>query len=100
MNKLRLGFLQMKRWGLALSLTALAAAYVSMQDPPSIMAAVTTRELPVYNVDTEEKVLSISFDAAWGRANTEGILDILDQLCEDDVFSRRILGRKASGSGR
>lgn len=39
----------------------------------------TTRELPVYNVDTEEKVLSVSFDAAWGRANTEGILDILDQ---------------------
>lgn len=86
MNKLRLGFLQMKRWGLALSLTALAAAYVSMQDPPSIMAAVTTRELPVYNVDTEEKVLSISFDAAWGRANTEGILDILDQYDVKTTF--------------
>ncbi len=43
------------------------------------MAALTTRELPVYNVDTQDKVLSISFDAAWGSANTEGILDILDE---------------------
>ena len=50
------------------------------------MAAVTTRELPVSNVDTEEKVLSISFDAAWGNANTEGILDILDQYDVKTTF--------------
>ena len=61
------------------ALAVLTAAYAGLSDSPSLMAAVTTRELPVYNVDTEEKVLSVSFDAAWGRANTEGILDILDQ---------------------
>ena len=50
------------------------------------MTAVATRELPVYNVDTEEKVLSISFDAAWGSANTEGILDILDRYDVKTTF--------------
>jgi len=79
MNKLRLDSPQFKRWMIVAMLAVLTSAYVSMRDPGSIMAAVTTRELPVYNVDTEEKVLSISLDAAWGRANTEGILDILDR---------------------
>ena len=86
MNKLRLDSLRLKRWGLAVSLAVLTFAYVNMQRPTSIMAAVTTRELPVYNVDTEEKVLSISFDAAWGRANTEGILNILDQYDVKTTF--------------
>lgn len=42
------------------------------------MASSRKRELPVYNVEKTEKVLSISFDAAWGSANTAEILDILD----------------------
>ena len=79
MNKKRLGSLSMRHWGLLLAMAVLTIAYANFADSPSLMAAVTTRELPVYNVDTEEKVLSVSFDAAWGRANTEGILDILDQ---------------------
>lgn len=79
MNKKRLGSLSMRHWGLLLAMVVLTIAYANFADSPSLMAAVTTRELPVYNVDTEEKVLSVSFDAAWGRANTEGILDILDQ---------------------
>ncbi len=79
MNKKRLGSLSMRHWGLLLAMAVLTIAYANFADSPSLMAAVTTCELPVYNVDTEEKVLSVSFDAAWGRANTEGILDILDQ---------------------
>lgn len=62
-----------------IALAAVFAAYTAMQNVPTLTAAVTTRELPVYNVDTNEKVLSISFDAAWGRANTEEILNILDR---------------------
>jgi len=67
-------------------LLAVLAAHVSMRDAPAIMAAAAKRELPVYNVDTKEKKLSISFDAAWGRANTEGILDILDQYDAKTTF--------------
>jgi len=86
MNKLRLDSPRVKRWGLILALAVLCGAYVSIREAPSVMTAVATRELPVYNVDTEEKVLSISFDAAWGSANTEGILDILDQYGVKTTF--------------
>lgn len=36
------------------------------------------RKIPIYCVDTPEKVVAISFDAAWGNEFTQGILDILD----------------------
>lgn len=70
----------------AIVLAAVFVAYAAMQNVPTLTAAVTTRELPVYNVDTEEKVLSISFDAAWGRANTEEILNILDRYDVKTTF--------------
>ncbi len=37
------------------------------------------RKLPIYSVETDEKKIAISFDAAWGSEYTEGILDILDK---------------------
>jgi len=86
MNKKRLGLLTIWRHAPVLALAALLAAYALMDTDMGVMAAVTTRELPVYNVDTEEKVVAISFDAAWGRANTEGILDILDRYGVKTTF--------------
>ena len=38
-----------------------------------------TREIPIYYVDTQEKVCAISFDAAWGNEQTDQLLDTLDQ---------------------
>jgi len=67
-------------------LLAVLLAYVPMRDAPSIMVATAKRELPVYSVDTQEKALSISFDAAWGRANTEEILNILDRYGAKTTF--------------
>ena len=69
-----------------LVLMAVFAAYVPMRQAPAVMTAAKARELPVYNVDTQEKVLSISFDAAWGRANTEEILNILDRYDVKTTF--------------
>ncbi|MBR6700200.1 MAG: polysaccharide deacetylase family protein [Firmicutes bacterium] len=37
------------------------------------------RLLPIYSVETEEKVVAISFDAAWGNEYTDDILKILDE---------------------
>lgn len=39
----------------------------------------TKKELPIYYVDTDEKKVAISFDAAWGTDHTKNILDILDK---------------------
>lgn len=37
------------------------------------------RELPIYSVDTDEKKISISFDAAWGAEDFPKIMEILDK---------------------
>ena len=43
----------------------------------SVSSTVNGRELPVYCVQTSEKKIAISFDAAWGNADTKQILKIL-----------------------
>lgn len=40
----------------------------------------STRKVPIYNVETEEKQVAISFDAAWGADKTQGIIDILQEF--------------------
>ncbi len=35
------------------------------------------RKLPIYSVQTEEKKIAITFDAAWGNSDTEMLLEIL-----------------------
>ncbi len=42
------------------------------------------KKLPIYRVDKKEKILSISFDAAWGNEQTQTLLDILK---DNDVKS-------------
>ena len=37
------------------------------------------RELPIYCVETEEKKVALSFDAAWGNEDTQEILSILKE---------------------
>lgn len=52
------------------------------------MAAVADgdRKLPIYCVDTTEKKIAISFDAAWGNEHTKPILDILDKYQVKTTF--------------
>ena len=38
------------------------------------------RKVPIYNVDTSEKQVAISFDAAWGVDKTEEILSVLEEF--------------------
>ena len=37
------------------------------------------RELPIYSVETDEKKIAISFDAAWGAEDFQKIMEILDK---------------------
>lgn len=48
--------------------------------PTSVAAS--DRKLPIYSVDSKEKVVALTFDAAWGNEDTMKILDILK---ENDV---------------
>lgn len=54
-----------------------AICFASVSD---VMAPKTDRKLPIYRVDRgDEKVVAISFDAAWGADKTRGIIDILNR---------------------
>ena len=61
---------------LALSLGLMAAA---IGLPSALSASATTRQLPIYSVERDQKVCAISFDAAWGADNTQAILDVLKE---------------------
>lgn len=43
----------------------------------TVSSNVNGRELPIYCVQTEEKKVALSFDAAWGNEDTKEILEIL-----------------------
>ncbi len=42
-----------------------------------VNAACKGKKIPIYCVDRQDKVVSISFDAAWGNEQTQTLLDIL-----------------------
>ena len=47
--------------------------------PASVTTAAAERQLPIYCVQRDEKVCSLSFDAAWGNEDTRTLIDILDR---------------------
>lgn len=52
----------------------------------AVAASTTQRSIPIYCVETEEKKVSISFDAAWGNEQTQTLLDILDKYKIKSTF--------------
>ncbi len=53
----------------------------------AVSTANTERKIPIYCVDKgEEKVVALSFDAAWGNEQTETLLDILDKYNVKTTF--------------
>ena len=55
--------------------------FVSYQATSAVItsAKVGDRELPIYCVDTTEKKVALSFDAAWGAEDFPRIMDVLDK---------------------
>lgn len=72
-----------RKWtlGLIIALVFVGTAFTYVEDFGNMMVGVMNKErvLPIYCVDTDEKKIAISFDAAWGDQYTKGILDILDK---------------------
>lgn len=57
--------------------TALSIGGVTVSK--AVTAATEPRDIPIYSVETDEKKVAISFDAAWGNEQTPELLDILDR---------------------
>ena len=53
------------------------AVFWTVNAPANVAASVATRQLPIYCVDRNDNVISISFDAAWGNEDTQKLIDIL-----------------------
>jgi len=56
---------------------ALVGSYKYIGGYVTVSSNVNGRELPIYCVQTDEKKVALSFDAAWGNEDTQEILDIL-----------------------
>ena len=69
----------LRRKLIAAGACALAAAMMFwvVNNPAVVGASASTRQLPIYCVQKDYKVLSISFDAAWGNEDTQQLIDIL-----------------------
>lgn len=58
-------------------LLVLAGGFCTTTEILPASYTVGNRELPIYCVDTNEKKIALSFDAAWGNEDTASILEIL-----------------------
>ena len=68
---------KLKMW--AVCGVLILAAGVGVSKTVSVSNTVNGKELPIYSVETEEKKVALSFDAAWGNEDTQQILDILKE---------------------
>ena len=73
-------FVVRKRWWSAAACLCLAALIFAVVNHPAVVgASAAARQLPIYCVQRDQKLVSISFDAAWGNEDTQQLIDIMDQ---------------------
>ena len=77
MKRVKVIFLRRKWWAAAGCLAAAILILCGVNHPAVVGASAATRQLPIYCVEKDYKVLSISFDAAWGNEDTQQLIDIL-----------------------
>ena len=71
--------------GLGLVL-AVALIFWTVNNPAIVGASATERQLPVYWVQRDDKVVALSFDAAWGNEDTQQLIDILAKYKISSTF--------------
>ena len=92
----------------AAAVLALMITGVKLTGSSAVFAGNTVRKLPIYCVDTEEKTVALTFDAAWGADKTMSILETLERY--DAVGNYFVVGfwaekysdelKKLANSGR
>lgn len=71
---------RMKRILAVIMLIMLSATLAQAHESDAVGVFLSIKKkLPIYSVDTEEKKLAVSFDAAWGAEYTSSIMDILEE---------------------
>jgi len=67
-------------------IAAVILMFWTVNNPAIVGASATQRQLPVYCVQRDDKVVALSFDAAWGNEDTEILIDILDKYDINTTF--------------
>ena len=60
-------------------LLAVILIFWTVNSPVLVGVSASQRQLPVYCVQRQDKVVAISFDAAWGNEDTQTLIDILNK---------------------
>lgn len=63
--------------GILAMVLAVVIIFWAVNSPAIVGVSATTRQLPIYCVQRDNKCVSLSFDAAWGNEDTQDLIDIL-----------------------
>ena len=58
----------------------------AVNSPAVVGVSASERQLPIYCVQREDKVVALSFDAAWGNEDTQTLIDILNKYDVNATF--------------
>lgn len=61
------------------SVMAFSAIFLPIKSGIETGGTIQNKEIPIYCVDSNEKKVALSFDAAWGNEDTKTILEILEK---------------------
>lgn len=76
----------LRQTALCCALVLLAVCYAGPLQHDATAVLAVKRELPVYCVEREDNVITVSFDASWGGDQTLRILDLLDEYNAKATF--------------
>lgn len=76
----------MRQTALVCVLALLTVCYAGPLQQNATAVLAPHRELPVYSVERDDNVITVSFDASWGGDQTMRILDILDEYNAKATF--------------
>lgn len=75
-----------KQAALCALLALLTALYIGPLQTEATQVLAVKKVLPIYSVEREDKVISVTFDASWGGDKTMAILDLLDEYDAKATF--------------
>jgi len=78
-KKGRVILLRRRHLAIPAALLSICALCLLANLPAYVSAAATTRQLPIYCVEREQKICSLSFDAAWGNEDNQTLIEILER---------------------
>lgn len=65
---------------------AIALMFWAVNSPAIVGVSAAKRVLPIYSVQRDDRVVSLTFDAAWGNEDTQTLIDILNKYDINTTF--------------